>query len=625
MHGMTLPLAPIATTSFDPYSPMRISQIDFNVERTSSYLVAIHAKGLPNGLSKTWRSLVAQILVDGSTLTTSNPLESWKIYAGSSTNVPPGGWNSDPNFDDSGWGGMSDMVGCAIDDWYYMPTFSWYLNALYGGCAQRFWHHSGCSDTGTHTDLFIRIRMNLISPGELSTPTCPISWDYTATATTTTMTTNASATGTTVNDDPDVPTIPLLSDVQIVAIALSAVIGSLMMAIAYLFVRRYRSMRTRKNMAKGSAMQLRIDASSVLGLELPMYMSSSAMNSPAQSVHKANHVQDMLKLHQRLTSLGAINVSLYNRHVGDSGSPTVTSNGQSSLATSPLADRGVSTLPELVRAYQKKRSLIEDRHSSRQTSESQTRTKTQVTRTDQTLVDGTVQGLEIPGFLQLKEGIDYNIDGEFASGGGGSLYRGCMFSIGLPYLNVIVKRMTSTSLPAFRQEVALMWLFNNCDYTVKLMGFNEAQLAVVMPEYSLGSLKHFIQAGNYDCKVVHSLVLDIAKGLLAMHDCGVVHQDIKPDNVLLDAHPTKRVHAVLADFGISNVVEDKALTVRAFEVKNARGLTIGFAPPEAILRFRNKDLSSVPPLVAKAGDVYSFAMVIFSLLENFRLPQSDPK
>jgi serine/threonine protein kinase len=85
---------------------------------------------------------------------------------------------------------------------------------------------------------------------------------------------------------------------------------------------------------------------------------------------------------------------------------------------------------------------------------------------------------------------------------------------------------------------------------------------------------------------------------------------------LLEQHPTKKVNAVLTDFGISNVVDERVLKVKAFEVKHRRGLTVAYAAPEAIVRFRDKNRIQPSPQVAKAGDVYSFAILIHTLVGN---------
>lgn len=268
--------------------------------------------------------------------------------------------------------------------------------------------------------------------------------------------------------------------------------------------------------------------------------------------------------------------------------------------------------------------------------------------TEGTLVDNDDQGLEIPGFLQLIEGTDFSVDAEFAKGGGGKLYRGKMLEAPLQNMNVVIKKMRNVSLPAFRQEVALMWLFNNNEVgggwsgelctrslvmaftnilinpsqnMVKLIGYNETMLQIVMPEYGYGSLETFIGKQEYDRTIAAILVMDVCMGLSAMHQLGVVHQDIKAGNILIEEHPTKHVRAVLTDFGISNIVSDRVVRVKAFEVRNMRGLTIRYAPPEAIIRYRNGDRSKVPPLEAMAGDVFSFAIVVHAIVDKMRVFQ----
>lgn len=224
-------------------------------------------------------------------------------------------------------------------------------------------------------------------------------------------------------------------------------------------------------------------------------------------------------------------------------------------------------------------------------------------------------------------------------------------------MKTVIKRMSSTvSLPAFRQEVALMWLFNDNDHIIKLFGFNEMRMDIgrlrvcrcviwsnQITIYSNAGIYYGITRALYRVKRLRfkncpincigcwtrtcsdarswccapRYVLERCMSMTCLPLLPILYvclTDIKPDNVLLEQHPTKLVHAVISDFGISNVIEDRVLTVKAFEVKNLRGLTSQFAAPEVIARFRSKDRSPVAPRVSKAGDVFSLAIVIHKLL-----------
>jgi len=89
------------------------------------------------------------------------------------------------------------------------------------------------------------------------------------------------------------------------------------------------------------------------------------------------------------------------------------------------------------------------------------------------------------------------------------------------------------------------------------------------------------------------LVADVADGLGAAHERGVVHRDVKPGNIVCkDSVPT------LVDFGIARAVDATTLT---------RGLVVGtaayIAPEQA------QGLAVGPP-----GDVYALGCVLFELL-----------
>lgn len=126
----------------------------------------------------------------------------------------------------------------------------------------------------------------------------------------------------------------------------------------------------------------------------------------------------------------------------------------------------------------------------------------------------------------------------------------------------------------------------------------------LLEEYaSEGSLSHFWMTKNLTrmpFKTKCALALDIANGLSALHACGVVHGDVKPDNVLVfpKQYPEAGYAAKLTDFGHS---------VFEFEGRDdLRAFTLPYSAPEATHR----------PLTFSEmtkTDVYSYGLVLLSL------------
>lgn len=72
-----------------------------------------------------------------------------------------------------------------------------------------------------------------------------------------------------------------------------------------------------------------------------------------------------------------------------------------------------------------------------------------------------------------------------------------------------------------------------------------------------GSLGTLLAArGRLTVTEVADIVIPVASALEVAHQAGVVHRDVKPDNVLLARHVTGAVHPKLADFGIAKVEVD---------------------------------------------------------------------
>lgn len=95
------------------------------------------------------------------------------------------------------------------------------------------------------------------------------------------------------------------------------------------------------------------------------------------------------------------------------------------------------------------------------------------------------------------------------------------------------------------------------------------------------------------------LAADIAAGLAAAHARGVVHRDVKPENVLLDANTGA---ARLTDFGIARLVDGPRRT-RATRIVG----TPDYLAPEVI--------EGCPP--GPAVDVYALGTLIFELLTGW--------
>ncbi|MFH9401487.1 serine/threonine-protein kinase [Streptomyces sp. NPDC017638] len=103
-----------------------------------------------------------------------------------------------------------------------------------------------------------------------------------------------------------------------------------------------------------------------------------------------------------------------------------------------------------------------------------------------------------------------------------------------------------------------------------------------------------------------AIVADVADALAAAHAAGVVHRDVKPENILLDmrgplgpggAHP-----ALLTDFGVAKLIDSPRRT-RATKIIG----TPDYLAPEIV--------EGLPPRAAV--DIYALATVLYELLAGF--------
>jgi serine/threonine protein kinase len=85
--------------------------------------------------------------------------------------------------------------------------------------------------------------------------------------------------------------------------------------------------------------------------------------------------------------------------------------------------------------------------------------------------------------------------------------------------------------------------------------YNPTGRYLVMDYCEGGTLRQYLESGQLDLKTGLKLVLDILRGLHYIHQRGLVHCDLKPENVLMHLEASGWV-AKLSDFGVARSPEE---------------------------------------------------------------------
>jgi serine/threonine protein kinase len=127
-------------------------------------------------------------------------------------------------------------------------------------------------------------------------------------------------------------------------------------------------------------------------------------------------------------------------------------------------------------------------------------------------------------------------------------------------------------------------------------GVQDDILYLIMAYIDGGSLADRIEEGGMRLSEVEKILRQVAGALDYAHRQGVIHRDIKPDNILLD----KEGNALLADFGIAKLAEGGSnLTVTGGLVG-----TPAYMAPE----------QGSGDKVTGSADIYSLGVVVYEML-----------
>lgn len=148
-----------------------------------------------------------------------------------------------------------------------------------------------------------------------------------------------------------------------------------------------------------------------------------------------------------------------------------------------------------------------------------------------------------------------------------------------------------------REARAVLHLSN--DHIVRAYGVGQYEgLPFIIMEYVEGkTLKQIIQDnGPMPAKAAIGIVCQVLEALSAAHAAGIIHRDVKPQNVIL----TKDGCAKLADFGIA---------------RDAEASTVTFAGDKVIgsVHYLSPEQATGMPVTA-ASDIYSVGVMLYELL-----------
>jgi serine/threonine-protein kinase len=179
-------------------------------------------------------------------------------------------------------------------------------------------------------------------------------------------------------------------------------------------------------------------------------------------------------------------------------------------------------------------------------------------------------------------------------------------------VKVLHPELAGVNVDRFRREIQVVAQLQH-PHIVPVLAAGESNgiLYFTMPYIDGESLRAWLlRESRLPIDDAIRILHDVADALAYAHERGVVHRDIKPDNVLVS-----RRHAMVTDFGVA-----KALTVAARGTSDARlaggagGTTTGSGLAIGTPSYMAPEQAAGDPSTDHRADIYAFGVLAYELL-----------
>ena len=202
----------------------------------------------------------------------------------------------------------------------------------------------------------------------------------------------------------------------------------------------------------------------------------------------------------------------------------------------------------------------------------------------------------------------YNIENQIGETGGfGKVYR-CKDETGQTFACKMLEDNSDMGIQRFQREVRLLSRLNHPN-VMKVITYNisDQRKFYIMPLYTY-SLRQAIPMIAGNAYAQYCVLNAILNGIAYLHSEGVIHRDLKPDNILYN----NENDIVVTDFGLGIQQDSDSTTL-------TKGTNLGtwrYCSPEQWVDMHSVDFRT---------DIYAIGMIIEDIVTNFNsIPIQDP-